>query len=118
MSKVTQFGLHDRPLGSFRYRTMPQILADEQLAFAARMRARNHHLAAQDLKATSVEERMGAALLRAVLNRTDVIIEDAEATVLRVVVPKRMMDELELWGSDNEDAECNRDVEGWDYQTV
>lgn len=86
------------------------------MAFAARQRARNRYLMKAELQEASLEEREGAALLRQMLERTDIIIEDEEAAVLRIVVPQKVMSELQLWGSDNVDAEPGHDVEGWQYQ--
>lgn len=117
IASVTQLGLQERdgPARRYKYRSMAQILVDEQLAFASRMRAKNLALLGADLKSASVEERMGAALLRVLMNRMDVVLEDSEASIVRMVLPAAVMDELAIWGADSEDAECGRDIEQWDF---
>lgn len=115
MGSVTTFGSQEQTNGPFKYRTLPEILRDEQVAFAARMRAKNIALLHSDLAAASVEERMGAALLRIMLNHMDIVLEDNHASIVRMVLPNDVMNELLAWGADNEDLECNRDLEQWDF---
>lgn len=115
MADVTHLGLTSRTRGTFKYRTLPQILAEEQLAFAARMRAKDRLTMESDLKAASVEERMGASLLRVLLNHMDVVVEDSEASIVRMVLPTAFMEELAMWGADREDSECGCDLEQWDF---
>lgn len=111
MSSVTKFlPSHTQP-GT---RTLPEILADEQFAFAQRQRLgmiKNNNLVPEEVLAASDEDREGASLLRKMIDRSHVVAWDDEAVLLRVFVSTREFEQLELWGSDNCDREPGHDLE-------
>lgn len=66
-------------------------------------------------KAVSDEERLGAALLRALIDRMDVFMFDSEVTLVRLVVPNELLMQLEVWGSATVDMESGYDIERHEY---
>jgi hypothetical protein len=93
--------------------SITEALAQEQARVArlARSMPPPNAVAKSDLAFASREERAGATLLREIILQMDIIHEDAEATIMRLIVPNSTVERLEMWGVDNLDNEDGMDRE-------
>lgn len=108
VSNITKFGV------THGNRTLAQILADEQARYARLGRvvtSINVLARREDLAFASPEERAGASLLREVINQMDIVHQDEEQTIMRVILNNGLVDRLEWWGVDNCDFEDGYDGE-------
>lgn len=93
--------------------SIADALAQEQARVArlARSMPPPNPVTKGDLAFASREERAGATLLREIITQMDIIHEDEEATIMRLIVPNSTVERLELWGVDNLDNEDGMDQE-------
>lgn len=111
MSSVTSFS-NCFPIMSTQ--TISDILAREQARFGRTTSLTvvpNFELSRADLAFASREERLGAYLLRVIIENAHAVISDAEVTILRIIVSNRTFDQLEMWGAENIDYEPGHDAE-------
>jgi hypothetical protein len=90
-----------------------RALVREQKLFALKtaLRNANSNLPIEQSRAVSDEDRLGAALLRIIIERMDVFMVDADATLFRLVVPNDLVSQLEVWGASTSDYETDHDLE-------
>lgn len=90
-----------------------KVLAREQALYALKigMRSANSKHPLEEDRAVSEEERLGAALLRLIIDRMDVFMFDDDVTLIRLVLPNDLLAALEIWGSSTADLECSADLE-------
>ena len=90
-----------------------KVLAREQALCALKvdMQNTNSKRPHEEVRAVSDEERLGAALLRLIVDRMDVFMFDDDVTLIRLVLPTDLISALEIWGSSTADLECSADLE-------